>query len=516
MLLKPGMRTFRKIKSVINAAWAAGLALCLLGCSLPKAPTATVQLVDPVVTSTPGLPQNTTPTRTPVLIMPTYTLTPVPTRTATQLPPIQYVSQSGDTLPALAVRFGVDAELITSDEPVPATGFLNPGQILVVPNVLGKTGPLDLVLPDTEIVFSPTTVNFDIEKYVKEAGGYLSTYHEYVIDRSLEGWQVVLREAQENSINPRLLLALLEQESGWVYGHPQNANQTDYPMGWIDINYKGLNRQLKWVISQISIGYYGWRSGGYSGLYFPDGSSMRMAPQLNAGTAAVQYFYSRRFNEADWYQRIYSENGIGALYERMFGDPWQMSSLVGPMFSADLVQPVLSLPIRVGRTWAFTGGPHPAWGEGTPYAAIDLAPFQDTLGCATSTEAVIAVAPGFIVRTGVGEVMEDLDGDGYEQTGWDILYMHVGSQYRIAQGAWVDADEFIGRPSCEGGVSTGTHLHIARKYNGEWMLADGPLPFVMDGWTVHAGTVAYKGYFEKNGKLVRAAVNGDNESEITR
>ena len=43
----------------------------------------------------------------------------------------------------------------------------------------------------------------------------------------------------------------------------------------------------------------------------------------------------------------------------------------------------------------------------------------------------------------------------------------------------VETDDRIGHASCEGGVSTGTHLHFARKYNGEWVLADGPLPFVL-------------------------------------
>jgi hypothetical protein len=31
-------------------------------------------------------------------------------------------------------------------------------------------------------------------------------------------------------------------------------------------------------------------------------------------------------------------------------------------------------------------------------------------------------------------------------------------------------------------VSTGTHLHIARKFNGEWIAADGVLPFSIGGW----------------------------------
>ena len=38
----------------------------------------------------------------------------------------------------------------------------------------------------------------------------------------------------------------------------------------------------------------------------------------------------------------------------------------------------------------------------------------------------------------------------------------------------------------EGGHVTGTHVHIARKYNGEWIPADG-LAFNLEGWVAHDG-----------------------------
>ena len=41
---------------------------------------------------------------------------------------------------------------------------------------------------------------------------------------------------------------------------------------------------------------------------------------------------------------------------------------------------------------------------------------------------------------------------------------------------------------------------MARKYNGEWMTADGPIPFVLSGWTVHNGARAYKGSLTKPGE----------------
>jgi hypothetical protein len=74
----------------------------------------------------------------------------------------------------------------------------------------------------------------------------------------------------------------------------------------------------------------------------------------------------------------------------------------------------------------------------------------------------------------------------------------------------------IGWPSCEGGHTTGTHIHIARKYNGEWIPADGPLAFNLDGWIAHNGTEPYLGTLTKGGLIVTACDCSDINSLIRR
>jgi len=85
----------------------------------------------------------------------------------------------------------------------------------------------------------------------------------------------------------------------------------------------------------------------------------------------------------------------------------------------------------------------------------------------------------------------------------------------VPVGTWVDKGDPLGHPSCEGGHSTGTHVHIARKFNGEWVAADGPMPFVLSGWTAHAGAVAYAGYLERDGMKVTACTCSSRETYIT-
>jgi len=97
-------------------------------------------------------------------------------------------------------------------------------------------------------------------------------------------------------------------------------------------------------------------------------------------------------------------------------------------------------------------------------------------GCFVAAEYALAVAPGEIVRSETGLVVLDLDGDGDEHTGWDILYLHMANTDKVRQGTVLKTGDPIGHPSCEGGEATGTHVHIARKYNGEWIDADSALP----------------------------------------
>src|SRR5690606_40841833 len=67
-----------------------------------------------------------------------------------------------------------------------------------------------------------------------------------------------------------------------------------------------------------------------------------------------------------------------------------------------------------------------------------------------------------------------------------------------------DLGDKIGHPSCEGGKSTGTHLHITRKYNGEWVPAEGPLAFVMSGWKTKASSESLAGWLVKGEEVIRS------------
>jgi LasA protease len=90
----------------------------------------------------------------------------------------------------------------------------------------------------------------------------------------------------------------------------------------------------------------------------------------------------------------------------------------------------------------------------------------------------------------------------------------LATERRVPLGQEVKAGEPIGYPSCEGGHVTGTHVHVARKYNGEWILADGPLAFNLEGWIAHNGAQAYKGTLTRGAVTIIACECSDYQSQV--
>jgi len=445
--------------------------------------------------------------------------TPIPQDSTTPAPPFFYYTQAGDTLPAVASRFGVKVAEILSPVTIPPETFIDPGQLLIISNQLGiiQTSSSNQIMPDSEVVYSPSAVDFDVQGYVTKAGGYLNSYTEYLgTTGTTRGADIIARVATEHSINPRLLLALIEYQSHWVFGQPTNLAERDYPLGLVDFQKKGLYFQLTWAVSQLSQGYYGWRDGTLTFLTFPDGRTLRLAPDLNAGTVAVLNLFSALKNIELWAGSLYGPGSLSALHSKLFGNLWLRAETVEPLFPATLTQPELILPFAPNLIWAFTGGPHAAWGAAGARAAIDFAPGSTVSGCFDTYLYVEASAPGLVVRSGYGVVVIDLDGDGHEETGWDLMYLHIANDGRVPVGTKVKTGDPIGHPSCEGGQATGTHVHFARKFNGEWILADGPIPFVLNGWRVHAGVKEYEGWMEKSGQIVKACACTSPDTYIQR
>ena len=176
-----------------------------------------------------------------------------------------------------------------------------------------------------------------------------------------------------------------------------------------------------------------------------------------------------------------------------------------------MTQPKFALPWANDEVWYFSSGPHGGWASGSAWAALDFAPDDgDARGCYESERWVSAVVPGTVTRSEFGAVVVDTDGDNYAGTGWAVLYQHVATQDRVPVGTRLQVGDRIGHPSCEGGFSSATHLHVARTYNGRWISADGAVPFSLDGWVAEGFGSEYDGILQKNG-VTKEACGGCRE-----
>jgi hypothetical protein len=371
------------------------------------------------------------------------------------------------------------------------------------------------VLPDSEVVFSPAAADFDVSAFVAATSGYLSRYSETMEDETvLSGAEIVRRVAEENSINPRLLLALLEFRAGYIYGVPQDADQRLYPLGFSVPDRPGLYQELSVACSQLARGYYGWRQGTLTETRPDDGGTVRWNPTLNAGSVAVLHVFALLTGTDGWMDQMVGPRSFVTLYASMFGEPHTRP--IEALLPPDLAQPALELPFGAGEGWSLTAGPHPAWTAGTPRGALDLSPITAEDPCAVSFRWVTASAPGVIARARDNAVALDLDGDGNESTGWVLLYYHLAEEGMIAPGTRVATGDRLGHPSCQGGRSTGKHVHVARKFNGEWLAADGPVPFVLSGWRAVADARNYYGSLVRGAEVVTSDSSGQRGSTIVR
>ncbi len=496
------------------------LLLSALACvrSQPEVVVITATAVPSVATPAP----DQSPTLPPTVNMLAESPTPDPTRPAQAMAARrEYVVQPGDTLSAIAAAQGITLETLLEVNAGIDANLLAVGQVIQLPEPPDAETSAFKIIPDSRLVRGPGSGAFDVAAFIAQQPGYIRAATDEVNDEILTAARIVERVSLEYSVDARLLLALLEYKGRWLSTFDLPEAAQTYPLGAqaspLGFDRDGLYRQLTWGADQLNRGYYGWKYGRMTTVEFENGERLSFAPGLNPGTVGVQHMLSQFNTYENWQQQV-EPSGFYQTYVTYFGDPF--IGAVDPLVPVNIQQPELTLPFPAGEVWFFTGGPHGGWGSGSAWAAIDFAPPDDlttvSSACYLSAYWATATAPGIIARTDEGTVVLDLDGDGDEATGWSVLYLHIAAQDRISTGTQVAVGDRIGRPSCEGGFSNGTHIHIARRYNGEWIPADcSACPtdqtraaMTLSGWRV-AGLEGqeYQGYLV-NGNERRIAEQG--------
>jgi murein DD-endopeptidase MepM/ murein hydrolase activator NlpD len=363
------------------------------------------------------------------------------------------------------------------------------------------------------VVYSPAYIGFDLKHFIESKGGYLVGYTESVDGQTLSGVEIVERVAEQFSIGPRLLLALLEHYGGWVTNPHPTEDQLNRMLGPHNPRGKSLYLALGWTANRINAGYYGYKRNGFWVFTLADRTQAVTPQGLNAGTVGVQNILALHSDKDTWPQEL-GPDGLLADYRALFGAP--MAHAIEPLVPKTLVQPPLSLPWATGQGFYLTSGPHPAYADGSAWAALDFGP-PDVLGnCFYSAVPNTAAASGVVVVARHGIVELDLDGDGHIQTGWVLQYLHVvlDADRPVQVGQRVAEGDIIGYASCEGGLADSSHLHLSRRYNGEWIEAGGAVPMNLSGWITQPSLAPYEGGVKKGSEIREACECWEPEKNL--
>ena len=339
-------------------------------------PAAPVVVVQGDVTPTP---QAAVATPVPVN---TLALSPVPdnivlpTLDATQSGAVEnateHIVQSGDTLFEIAQQYNVSLDALLSANNIENPDILTVGQLLILPDTPVEQTIAFKLIPDSRLVRAPGSGDFDIAVFINQQPGYIRQVTDNVdvrvangaaLTRTQNAAQVIEQISLQYSVDARVLLALLEYSAGWLSNPAPSEDLKSHPLlaaansGGVDRS--GLYRQLAWAADQLNTGYYAWKYRGLRTLSFSDGARLSIADGLNAGTIALQYYFSRFTAYAEWLQKV-DAAGFFQVYFSYFGNPFD-ASLDTPI-NTTLQQPPLTYPFAAGEIWYYTGGHHGGWG----------------------------------------------------------------------------------------------------------------------------------------------------------
>lgn len=311
---------------------------------------------------------------------------------------------------------------------------------------------VQLPISNQVFLYGPKAETFDVERYLESKAPTLQSKAELI-----QHW------AGYYSINPKIVLALAEMKSG-VLSAP-NPRNLKSPFGEL-VQTNKADDAWREVMHQLSVVFYGYEE------KRAEAEQAAKLGNINAATAAIVGVLSNA--SANTLQGEQQSKLLSTFVQQfMVLFPEDAGELLTnavdrSAFMARQAPPtaMMQLPWRQGYSWR-SNGAHSHTGSGLPLSSIDVS--YDWPGWGNPTYSVTAAHDGTV------RVMSRCQLRVSNPNGWATNYYHMDG-IQVSNGQWVTANTKLGvyassrsAALCQGGSSTGPHLHFSLLNNGRYV-----------------------------------------------
>lgn len=323
---------------------------------------------------------------------------------------------------------------------------------------------------ERRLTYEPGFYAPQIQAFLDTQPGPLKGMRAQVGNRSYSFAEALVGPTSYFSINPKVVLALLEQRSRLLSNPSPSADQLAWALGFQgeNGNRRGLQAQIRWAIKQMLLAKHDYPQ--YAALTYADGSSAPPPPGLSPGEYVIARALAPTSSPGQLAGLL---QGFQQTYAKLFGDP-RLPPEGWPAPAA----PFLAWPLE--RSAAITsffdhGGPFLTrnaaegittyWGRTETDIAFAYNGHDGWDYAAAPPDLVLAAAEGTVVFAGNADdgcatqaVILD-HGNGYRTLYWHLASVDAESGQQVARGQPIG---MVGASGC----ATGPHLHFGVQFLG--------------------------------------------------
>ncbi|NRD72431.1 M23 family metallopeptidase [Shewanella sp. VB17] len=359
-------------------------------------------------------------------------------------------------------------------------------RILVVSTIISTrviasdihTAPYHLKPSDINVIHIPSVIRpfnnqfflYDLDAIQFDLDSYLRTNMPEFIDKK----ELITHWSGYYSINPKIILTLMEMQSQIISLPTDKA--LDRPFGSLS-NQQNFDAQLQDILAQLSQRFYAYEE-------FQLQNKPQSSEAINAASFALLGLLNQDVNKRERFkpESLLELDRFIEQLSLLFGhqqDELQLllsnnktvansQSTKGKQPKQQNIPPqdMLQMPWRIDYSWK-SNGAHSHTGSGYPLSSIDVSYNWPRWGQRTYSVAS--------AHNGTVNVLSRCQVRVTNSNGWATNYYHMDS-LSVSNGQYVDANTVLGVYAsnrnvalCQGGSSTGPHLHFSLLKNGRHM-----------------------------------------------